>query len=121
MTREVVNIQDYQVTKGEDNFGPTQTKPNESYTIRELVNRMRKGQFVGEIIDGVYVENMTHDDVDLGKLKNLDLAELDEFASYAGQRVQELKAKIEEKNQSEAEAERKTSEESEEQPQITQE
>jgi len=65
---------------------PSATIQGEAYTIPELFQRANSGIKINTN-EPIYQDNPNHDDIDLEKIKNLDLVERDELAFKAKQTI----------------------------------
>jgi len=82
-------------TKFEETEGPSMTVPDESYTIKELVQRHSQGLPAQVGLNGEYDEDPTHEDHDKRELINLDLAEKQEIIEQQKLLQEELKKSME--------------------------
>lgn len=61
--------------QGSNTYGVSKTIPNETYTIRELLNKHTSGIMPDVQRNPIYSENASHDDLDLQKANRLDIVE----------------------------------------------
>lgn len=92
MKKKFQTIASYQHTKhkGEHNFAPTLTQPDQTLTVREIFDRYRRGQ----PIDGAKATYF-EDDVEMSALvpnwDALDISEKMDFVRYAQEDIQAFK------------------------------
>ncbi|WNK12751.1 MAG: hypothetical protein [Microvirus sp.] len=85
----------------------SQTVRNQSYSIKEMIEKQSMGISLGTTVPGFFTENATHDDEDVSKVANYDLYEQEMYANQ----VKENTKILEEKSKAElAEAKQKREE-----------
>lgn len=74
---------------------PKVVVPDESLTVRQIIERFTRGQGSGVAVrDGQYDDTANFDTPDMEKLEHMDLIERDEFAGVVDQRRKELEAEL---------------------------
>lgn len=108
-------------TKGEANNKPSKTKPDESMTVREIINRTQKGLPVTGVKVPMY--NETEEGI-MPDLRNMDISEIYELKQRIKRKEDEIRKSLqkqqEEKQLSEREEyyRKKFGEKAEEKPQV---
>lgn len=73
----------------------SETVKDETYTIRQLVERAQQGLYPVTARESVWSENPNIDDYDLEKVHRMDLAEKQEVMEQTRERVQQLQDDLE--------------------------
>lgn len=93
------------VTVGEVNTKPSKTQPDQSMSIREIINRSSKGLPVSGIRVPIY--NETEDGI-MPDLRNMDLSEIHDLKQRLAKKQQDIRKELQEeeekRQQEEAEA-----------------
>lgn len=91
-------------------IGKSMAVPDDSYTIKEILERHANGMIPAIGKDGMYDEDPDHDDIDLGELNRSDLAEKHEILEQTRSthfKISEAKKKADEKDAMAKEAAKK--------------
>lgn len=90
--------------KGEKNTLPSMTVPDQTMSVKEILQRYAKGLPLGGAKVPMYEEDYDEDNTDiLPDPKTLDLAELEEFSKQAKSELEEIKEKANKKAKEKAE------------------
>lgn len=107
----------YTQEQGEVNNDPSETIPNETYTIRELLEKHTRGVLPHGIHrEGIYDENASLDSLDLPQTRQLDLVEQSQLIEQTKKTVDQLNAllKSEAENQKQKDEQQKASDKKDE-------
>lgn len=76
-------------------YGPSETVPNDSYSIQELFKRYAQGQDLGNLRRPTfYMEDANHDTPDFEKVQAMDFAEREEVVAEVAQRGKVAKSQL---------------------------
>jgi len=100
MTRETITINPLDFDPGyfgEFNNSPSLTVPDQTLSIREILDRYARGLPTEGMSNGLYDDNLNEDDPDyLPDPRRLDLAEREQYKQMITSELQELKNKLNE-------------------------
>lgn len=86
---------DLKVTDIEPGGGISQTVPDESWTINQLMERHRRGLLENVQKTPIWSDNVTHDSVDLEKVPLMDVYEKTQFSDSVQDDINRLKKTVE--------------------------
>lgn len=75
--------------------GKSLTRPNEAYSLKEILQRAQMGIAPEIYKRAIYVDSQHFDDIDLESVKNMDIAELQELSKEIKLRVKQINEQIE--------------------------
>jgi len=94
--RSTLNFDPKKDISPENTVGASLTVPDESYSIKELINRHQNGLPINLNVHGEYEDEVDFDDHDREKISSLDLTEIDQIMETNKQLMLKLKQALDE-------------------------